>query len=75
MIQSSILRGDYGSVDAMESDVDLMVNNAKTFNEEDSFVYDCACALWVRLVDVLLGTPAWRVSVQMKGVPCPFSVG
>lgn len=41
------MAGEYGEIDNMEQDVDLMVTNAKTYNEEDSTVYDYASQLWV----------------------------
>eukprot|EP00124_Ichthyophonus_hoferi_P005332 Ihof_evm1s747 gene=Ihof_evmTU1s747 len=46
MIHDKIAAGKYTSIDEMEGDVDLMVTNAKTYNEEESEVYDQACHLW-----------------------------
>eukprot|EP00123_Amoebidium_parasiticum_P016909 comp23636_c1_seq1/m.40301 comp23636_c1_seq1/g.40301 ORF comp23636_c1_seq1/g.40301 comp23636_c1_seq1/m.40301 type:complete len:1534 (-) comp23636_c1_seq1:538-5139(-) len=45
-IKDKIESGEYLDVDSMEADVDLMVSNAKTYNEPDSFVCYCACDLW-----------------------------
>ena len=51
MIRKRIRIGQYSSVEEMGADIDLMVRNAKAYNEEDSYAYDCACQIWDRFSD------------------------
>jgi hypothetical protein len=46
-LQSRIKDGTYKSLSDLEKDVELLVNNAKTYNEEGSDIYNDAALIQV----------------------------